>query len=233
MTAKPPLFSIIIAYRAGEDGAQFLPRALDCLLRQSCQDFEIVLCHADPLPPEVDPARYPRLLLCPLEPGADSEAAMRQTGLIRATGEFVIHMKPEDLLYDFALERIVRSRATPRSRILIEPKTGMFLGTTAELASGEEADVLIFSVLRIGVECDGTHFWMNARYDRRHAMLLTGRPALPQLMECMQVAVRRSLWLAQGGWYDPSPEGHAAMHCRFIGENWARCVPAVLGEHWG
>ena len=232
MTATPPLFSIIIAFRPGEDGAQFLPRALDSLWRQSCQNFEIVLCHAGPLPPEFDPPSHLRLARCTLAAAADDEVALRQAGLARAVGEYVINLKSEDVLYDFALERIVRMLETPRRRIEME-ESGRFRRAADELAPGDEADILIFAILNIGVECDGEHIWTNARYDRRHAMLLSGRPAMDELLECMQVVVRRSMWLAQGGWSDPAPNGHALMHCRLIDDSWARCIPAVLGEHWG
>jgi hypothetical protein len=228
---KAPLFSVAIAYHEADEGAAFLPRAVDSLRRQSCQDFELLLLHDGPrtVPFACDLSQ----LACD-ETGAvrSGAAALRQAALAKAQGEFVVHMQAEDLFYDYALEQIIRSMRTPRRRIRIDDASGSFLETLPEIEGGDESDIFVFPVIRVGVECDGVNFWMNGRNDRRFGMLVTGRPAIPQLMECMQVAIRRSLWAKYGGWYDPSPDGFGAMYARMIGENRTRCVPSVLGEHW-
>jgi glycosyltransferase involved in cell wall biosynthesis len=231
MTTTLPLFSLVIAYNEADAGAALLPRAIDSLRRQSCQDFELLLLHDGP---RTVPFVCDLVQLACHETGADRRGigALRQAALSKAQGEFVVQMQPEDLLYDFALEQIVRSMRTPRRRIRIDEASGSFLETLPETEGGDESDIIIYPVIRVGVECDGVNFWMNSKNDRRFGMLVTGRPAIPQLLECMQVAIRRTLWARYGGWYDPSPDGFGTMYARLIGENRARCVPAVLGEHW-
>jgi len=233
-----PLFSIIIACHEGHDDDEMLRRTMESLRRQSLQDFEILLYHdgprAVPFAEALDLGRYPKLShveSTEVRQG-DFGHSLRDLGIARAIGDYVIQLDADCILYDSALDQIARSMEVPRKRIVIEQPSGRFVKTLDETADGHECDVFIFSIIRIGMECDGLNYWMNAKHDARHGMLMTGRPALPQLLDLMQLAVRRSLWDRYGGWYDKTAGGHGEIYARLIQENWARCIPAILGEHW-
>lgn len=225
-----PLFSIIIPHYEGSVTLALLQRALDSLHRQTCQDFEVLLYHdgpkRTPFEAELDLSRYPKISYLEATPQRynDSGHSLRDLGIHRARGEYIIHMNADNLLYDFALERIVTTMQTPRAN-LIDRNTGQVTDTNKN-------DIVIFPVLMIGVEGDGTKIWQNSRNDPRSAMVLTGHPCVPGFIDCMQLVMRRSLWLHYGGWYDKSTNSDGPMYQRFVQAHRARYVPAILGEHW-
>ena len=227
---ESPLFSVIIPHYEGSISLEFLQRALDSLHRQSFQNFEILLYHDGPkripFAQELDLSRYPKIshLEVTSQRYNDSGHSLRDLGIRRARGEYIIHLNADNLLYDFALERIVTTMQTPRSN-LRDNSTGQIVDTNTN-------DIVIFPVLMIGVEGDGMRIWQNSRNDPRNAMILSGYPCVPGSIDCMQLVMRRSLWLAYGGWYDKSTNSDGMMYQRFVHERRARYVPAVLGEHW-
>ena len=222
---EQPLFSFIIACQEDGTNREFLRRCLDSIHRQSCQDFEVLVCHRGEAPTEAGTSAKLRHVKA-------EDDALRDLGIREARGEYLIHLTAEDLLYDYALDTIIKTMQTPRRKIRIDEATGQYLETLKEQADPADTGIYIFSIINVGVECDGINFWMNAQNDRRYGMVLTGRPAIPQILAVMQMAIRRDLWLRYGGWYDKSANGHGEMYARFVAENWSRCVPAILGEHW-
>jgi len=225
-----PLFSVVIPHYEGSISLDFLRRALDSLHRQSFQNFEILLYHDGPkLVPfaeELDLARYTRIshLEETVQRYNDSGHSLRDLGIRRAQGEYIIHMNADNLFYDFALERIVKTVQTTRSN-LRDNQTGQVIDTNKN-------DIVIFPVLMIGVECDGLRIWQNSRNDSNYATILTGYPCVAGYIDCMQLVMRRSLWLHYGGWYDKSTNSDGVMYPRFVQAHRARYVPTVLGEHW-
>jgi len=228
-----PLFSIIIVHSQADSEAASLKRSLDALDRQSYQNFEVLVYYEGSAPELLEEAvglrQYPRISRYEWRDEADDDAvSLRERGMSQARGEYIIHLMPEDLLYDFALERIVSVMRTPRRNLAVDPRSGQILEGFPELAVDmNRNDILIMAIVRVGVECDGTRYWMNRQGDRRSGMMLSGFPALPGLVEPMQFVVRRAIWEQYGGW-----KSDTAIFARMVQEHRARCVPAVLGEHW-
>jgi glycosyltransferase involved in cell wall biosynthesis len=230
MDIKPPLFSVIIPHFEGSVSLAFLQRALESLHRQSFQEFEILLYHDGPkrvpFAAEIDLARYSKITR--IEESAvrynDSGHSLRDLGIRQAKGEYIIHMNADNLFYDFAFERIVST--------MLRPRTNLIDNTTGQVVDTNKNDIIIFPILMIGVEGDGIRIWQNSRNDVLSAMILTGYPCAPGLIDCMQLVMRRKLWLKYGGWYDRSRNSDGPMYQRFVQEHRARYVAAVLGEHW-
>jgi glycosyltransferase involved in cell wall biosynthesis len=225
-----PRFSIVVPDYEGSVKRSYLLRALDSLQRQTFRNFEVLLLHDGPkdraYEAEFDRARYDRIshIECTASRHNDSGHTLRDLGIRKARGEYIVHLSADNLLYDFALARIVeemeisrRPRMDPRTRARIDPNAN---------------DIIIFPVLMIGVQSDGAGIWQESRDDARHSFLLSGYPAVAGCIDCMQLVMRRTLWLEYGGWYDRSANSDGAMYGRFVRERRARYVPAVLGEHW-
>jgi hypothetical protein len=51
-------------------------------------------------------------------------------------------------------------------------------------------------------------------------------------IDSMQLVMRRDLWLAEGGYYDKSPNGDGIMYQKFAEKYGYRTVSMPLGEHF-
>lgn len=64
----------------------------------------------------------------------------------------------------------------------------------------------------------------------------SGRPPKQSNVDCMQVVMRRDLWLAEGGWSDKSKESDGVLYERFAKKYGYRCTDTdpwlPLGEHY-
>lgn len=222
-----PLFSVIVPHYEGSVTAEELRRCLDSLNRQTCRDFEVLLYHdgpkSVPFEAEFDRAAHPNVTH--VEATAtrhnDFGHSLRDMGLRRARGTYILHMNADNLLYPQALARIAEVLRTPR-RLRLPP----------DEPPAQDGAIAIFAVLMIGLQCDGRRIWYEQRNSREHAMILTGYPPRFGLIDCMQLVMRRDLWLAYGGWYDRREQGDGHMYQRFAAEHPVRYVPEVLGEHW-
>jgi hypothetical protein len=65
-----------------------------------------------------------------------------------------------------------------------------------------------------------------------HKMIFTGDPCVYSNIDCMQLIMKRSLWLKYGGWYDKRPISDGIMYERFVNDHGARYLDSVQGEHW-
>ena len=220
-----PLFSVIVPHFEGSVTTAELRRALESLNAQTCRDFEILLYHNGPksLPfaEELDLAAYPNLARVEVTAAHDGQwgHSLRDRGIREARGRYIVHLSADNLLYPQALESIRRTLAVPR-----RPRPGA--------PPGSDDAIVIFALLMIGLQCDGRRIWYETRNSREHAMILSGYPPRLGLIDCMQLVMRRDLWLGYGGWYDRSEQGDGRMYERFAAEHPVRYVPEVLGEHW-
>jgi glycosyltransferase involved in cell wall biosynthesis len=225
-----PMFSIVIPHYDRSIPQAFFQRTLDSLRRQTYQGFEILLYHDGPkripFEEEVDLTQYPQISHIEVTERriGDWGHTLRDMGIRRARGEYIIHMNADNILYDFALQRLVEAMDTPRSNI-VDPASGQVIDTNRN-------DILIFAILMIGNESDGIRHWTDTRNDTRHGMILSGYPVVQNNIDCMQLVMRRRLWLDYGGWYNRASDGDGYMYPRFVAEHRARYIAAVLGEHW-
>jgi len=70
-------------------------------------------------------------------------------------------------------------------------------------------------------------------YDPKHLATLTGAPTMLYNIDCMQLVMKRSLWLKYGGWYDKSETSDGVMYSRFVEENKSktRYISEFIGLH--
>lgn len=231
VTADAPMFSVVMPYYEGSVPAAYLLRALESLAAQSLRSFEVLLYHDGPMQQPFeslfDRSRYPfihRMVATPRRHN-DYGHSLRDLGIREARGEYIVHLSADNLLYPHALARIAAEMQVSRHH---RPQQA----DPQHRIDPNRNDIVVFAILLIGAQCDGLWQWQESRNDPRHAMLLSGYPAKPGLIDCMQRVMRRSLWLSYGGWYERSPNSDGVLYARFLAERRARYVPAVLGEHW-
>jgi hypothetical protein len=63
-------------------------------------------------------------------------------------------------------------------------------------------------------------------------LILSGVPPVLQYIDCMQLVMRRELWLAEGGWYDKQELSDGYLYQKFVEKYGYRNVGPILGEHF-
>ncbi|MHB8346912.1 MAG: glycosyltransferase [Acidiferrobacterales bacterium] len=225
-----PKFSIIIPDYEKSVSRKYAERCLKSLQVQTFGEYEVLLYHDGPkeksYADEFDfILGWDRCRTCVTEQRYnDWGHSLRDIGIRASVGEYIVHLNADNVLYPFALEKIVEEMAKHRS----SPFDSR-VNATPDLNTN---DIVIFPVLMIGVQGDGTRIWQETRDNPALSIIMTGYPAYPGFIDCMQLVMKRSVWLQYGGWYDKSMNSDGVLYTRFVNERRAKYVPAVLGEHW-
>ncbi|MGE0719895.1 MAG: glycosyltransferase family A protein [Alphaproteobacteria bacterium] len=210
-----------------------LHRGLGSLQAQTFRDFEVLLYHDGPPSRPLDAAtlarrcdRIARVTATETRHG-DWGHSLRDRGIREAAGDYILHFNVDNLLYPFALEEIDRELRTQRPMFLGDNMVPVF----------DANDIVIFPILMRGMGTNGQLVWrkqpQRGRWDRvPEAMIATGLPVRRYNIDCMQLVMRRTTWLAEGGWYDRGKEGDGVMYPRFVARYGAKHVIRILGEHW-
>ena len=217
-----PRFSIIVPHFDGSISDSALLRGLGSLAAQSSRDFEVLLLHDGPLSRPLPPLDHLALPALRLDIGAqrhnDWGHSLRDAGIRRARGDYIVHFNPDNVLYPQALEKLDLASRRP---VAPAPRADLL----------ENPQVLIFSIVMRGMSFNGRGpIWRSG--DPERSLVYTGLPPVHGLIDCMQLVARRELWLEIGGWYDRSEASDAAIYMKLIEQRGARYVMAVLGEHW-
>jgi hypothetical protein len=211
-----PKFSIIAPHYQGAVSHKRYTRGIASVQSQTFTDYELLVYHDGPLLDRRLPLGVP--VRETAERANDYGHSLRDLGIREATGEYVLFFNPDNVLYPFALEHIDRE-LDRASRIFDED--GRCL---------DGPDVVIFPILMRGVQV--AHKRLCRWDDPSIYTIFTGVPVKLHQIDCMQLVMRRELWLAEGGWSDRSHDGDGVMYERFAEKYGYRTVPEVLGEHW-
>jgi glycosyltransferase involved in cell wall biosynthesis len=214
-------FSIIVPHYDQSVSDAELDRCLSSIAKQTFRSYEVLLFHDGP----------PTRALPPPPPGIENYVprvtsvrandfghSLRDAGIRQAKGDYIVHLNADNLLYPFALEELATTAATPGS--LLEPHR-----------HHAPPDLLVFPVVMKGVLGDVRNGLLRTN-NPLHAVILNGYPPLAGMIDCMQLVMKRTIWLEYGGWYDKSTNSDGTMYPRFIRERGSRMVGRVLGEHW-
>ncbi len=226
-----PRFSIIMVHYDGVFDDATLHRGLGSLQAQSFRDFEILLYHDGPPRRPLDEAalrrRYPRLgrVTATSERHDDWGHSLRDRGIREATGDYLLQFNADNVLYPYALDEIDRELRRDRRVFFTHDLKAVF----------DANDIVIFAVLLRGMNTDGRLVWRDrkpAAGGALPAIIATGYPAQLYNIDCMQLVMRRTTWLAEGGWSDRSENADGALYSHLVARYGAKYVSRVLGEHW-
>lgn len=224
-----PRFSIVMPDYEATVPRDALRRAVVSVLRQSSPAWELILLHdgpkavpyAEELGPLLDDARIrhassPRRF-------ADWGHSLRDWGMKSfCRGDYVLHLNADNILYGQALEEIALA--------IDEEQPPVFDRTTGRPLN--RPDMILFPIVMRGFAVSNHFMWRYRGQEQSLAVVLGGLPIRKTTVDCMQLAIRRELWLAEGGWTDRSFDADGALYERFAGKYGCRMVAEILGEHW-
>jgi hypothetical protein len=214
---RGPLFSIVVVHYQGVNSHEIFCRGIDSLKAQTFADYEMLAYHDGPLLD--DSVAMPVPLICMDHRYNDWGHSLRDRGISEASGKYIVHFNADNILYPNALEEIAKEiRRPPR----------VFDGERRPL---DTDDIVIFPVIMHGFQRVN-----NATLQFKGAVdffsILTGNPPVPHNVDCMQLVMKRELWLREGGWYDKRANGDGYMYEQFGEKYGYRTVGPVLGEHF-
>jgi len=109
---NPPRFSIILVDYQGATPDPILLRGLDCILAQTCKDFELLCYHNGPLLDEsiLQPLKERGVeFRCMDKNYNDWGFESRSRGIREASGEYIIHFNSDNELVPQALEIVSKA----------------------------------------------------------------------------------------------------------------------------
>ena len=181
-----PKFSVIIPHYQGVVPHDIFLRGINSLFSQTFKDFEILCYHEGPL---LDTSVwFPTEVRVLPRRYNDWGHSVRDIGIRQAKGDYIIHTNADNLFYPHALETI-------------NAKDGN--------------NIIIFPVRMMGAK-----FSQILRYDHpRNYNVYTdlyGYPATYNKIDCMQLVMKRKLWLKEGGWKNKSRASDGNMYPKFV-----------------
>ena len=212
-----PLFSIIVVHYQGVNSHDIFMRGYNSLAAQTFKDFEILCYHDGPL---LDTGvQFPLPVTCTPQRHNDWGHSLRHAGILAATGDYILHFNADNILYPNALDELAAEiKRAPR----LVQKTGQVLDTN---------DMVIFPIKMWNLIKFRDITWQRKGVPEFYT-ILTGIPPILQYIDCMQLVMKRNLWLAEGGWYDRRELGDGYMYQSFAAKYGYRTVGPVLGEHF-
>jgi hypothetical protein len=212
------LFSIVGVHYQGTVSHEVFLRGYKCLLEQTFRDYEVLLYHDGPL---LDPSIMGSIPIRYTDRRyADWGHTLRDIGIREAKGDYIVHFNMDNILYPNALEEIAKEIRRP-SRLIDEK--GQVVDTN---------NIIIFPVKMWGVMQNWHLVVDRPRRDLDYYMIMTGNPPYMYNIDCMQLVMKRELWLAEGGWKDKARESDGKMYQDFAMKYRYRHVGPVLGEHF-
>jgi hypothetical protein len=217
-----PLFSVVVVHYQGANSHETFVEGIRSLQAQTFRDFEILCYHDGPL---LDASvQFPVPVVCTERRFNDWGHSLRDLGIRQATGDYIVHFNADNILYPEALEEI--ARAIQRPPRLVVRDTPL-----------DTNDIIIFPIRMWGFLEYRRHFVRFKSEDRYKDApdfytIFTGLPPRAKNIDCMQLVMKRELWLAEGGWHDKRERGDGEMYEQFTRKYGYRQVGPVLGEHF-
>ena len=227
LTANKPSFSIIMIDYDQSVERDYMRRAINCLMSQTYQSFEIILLHDGPkehdYSKELSKAQLEFIdqIIITDERLNNWGHSQRDMGIRAAKGDYIIHFNADNVLFPHALERLA-FHATQELPPIYD--------TSGEIKN--DNSILIFSIYMRGV------VFCNGGYSRRvgqedtYSTIMSGIPTRYGNIDCMQLVMKRECWLKENGWYDKSRNSDGVMYPDLVKKYGARYLAELLGEHW-
>lgn len=227
-------YSIIVPHYDGSISDEQFIRGIQCLLDQTEQSFEVLIYHDGPTLREIPDIwkkfeNRAKLTITKVRHN-DWGHTNRDRGIREASGEYIIHFNPDNIVYPNLIEELTKVIEDKTYPIVQDSKNGQILGYN---------DIVIFPIYMVGHYRYGLRNLNGMRLKpqdfperKEHKIVFSGDPCIFANIDCLQLVMKKSLWLEYGGWYDKRSFGDGIMYERFVQEKSARYCSQILGEHW-
>jgi hypothetical protein len=219
-SASNPRFSIIGIYYQGVHPPEVFTRGVGSILNQTFKEFELLIYHDGPLTepvPEVNGV-VPEVR-CMDRRYNDWGHTLRDRGIREAVGDYILMFNLDNILYPNCLETL--DRESRRASVLF--------GQNKQPVDLD--NILIFPIVYHDMQ-RFLQYWLRLPRNSGTKLIMTGNPPVFGQIDCMQLVMKRAIWLQEGGWKDKSEASDGVMYPRFCSTYGYRGVGEILGEHF-
>ena len=226
MTIK---FSIIVVDYDQSVNRQYMQRAIRSILFQSIDPkrIEVILLHDGPkLRPyseelsEQELNRIDQTIITEQRHNTWGHT-LRDMGIKIAKGDYILHLNADNVLYPHALDRL---------DLFSNKEFPPLFDANGNIKNSN--NILIFCIYMMGVVFYDDKFSRRPGQEHDYSIILTGMPTKFRNIDCMQLVMKRELWLQEGGWHNISRNSDGILYPEFVKKYGARYLPELLGEHW-
>jgi Glycosyl transferase family 2 len=249
-----PLFTVVVTDYEPSVPRDYFRRKMACLAAQSCGDFEVLVYHDGPKAQsyELDLASTPihpatQFIVTPAHIGDWGHTA-RDLGIRAARGRWIIHTNADNVFYPTLIGTLKDVLTDPEPWVFADPQLRIPFGfrwlvkwpdegwTSAVFRpaffESSSPQILVYGVIKRGTVTMKGGLTRVRSSAERQGIILGGVPVKPGKTDAMQLVMQRTLWLAEGGWYDRSMNSDGYIYSEFARKYRVLPVPVVLGEHW-
>ena len=227
ISVAQPSFSIIMVDYDQSVNRDYMRRAIQCLMVQTFQKFEVIVLHdgpkSTPYEEELNQDQFNFIdkIIVTEQRFNNWGHTLRDMGIREAKGGYIVHFNADNVLFPHALERFAfyANQELPP----IYDKQGQVKNDNT---------ILIFSIYMRGVVFCNGGYSRRVGEEEKYSTIMTGIPTRFRNIDCMQLVMKRECWLAENGWYDKSRNSDGIMYPDLVAKYGARYIPEVLGEHW-
>ena len=214
-----PRFSIIIPHYDGVVSDQRFIECLKSVESQTFTDYEVLVYHDGPISRPLpfvaclETKQFNGGVKISKERKGDWRHSLRSRGIKGAKGEYIFHLNADNIIYPNCLEELNK----------LSRSTSPFLDDT-------NPDLLVMPIIMRGYACNGNTSWRSLDYEE-YSTILTGFPPEMGNIDCMQLIMKRDIWIKEGAWDIVEKDSDGIMYPHFILKYLARYCGKVLGEH--
>lgn len=210
-------------------------RCITNLLTSSFPYFEVHWIHDGPAPPSYwrtinrvigNDERF--VLSCSERRFGNYGHSLRDLGIDKSSGKYIIHLNADNSLYPNAMEVLYRRSLGPHYSISAHDQEKKCIPFHFN------PGVMIYAIKMMGRMnvFSGSELLRSKDYSGYIDNILPGWPPRFGKIDAMQLVAERRIWIERGGWHDLSMNSDGILLPE-IADSFGYCIiPEVLGEHW-
>jgi len=213
-------FSIIVPHYDGVISDEIFIEGMKSLDESTFRDFEVLIYHDGPVSrpiPDLSEFSFTYKYRETKTRYNDWGHSLRDLGIKEASGDYIIHFNPDNLLYPDAMFNIHKS-----------------IVRLNELFGGY-VDIIICPIIMQGMvrvnSKEALKVSLHRTYDNRDTLVMDGYPPMPLNIDCMQLVGKRSMWLSQGGWYNKEETSDGLIYQDLCNKHSYTTCGNLIGEH--
>lgn len=208
-------FSIVVPHYDGAISDEAFLQGMASLESSMYKDFEVLIYHDGPLSrpiPSLDKFSFDYKFKETKTRYDDWGHSLRDLGIREAAGEYIVHFNPDNILNHYGLKAI--SETIDKIRFIKETYTEETFNSYNALTDNIVISPLILEgTLNFGPpnNVEGANF-LQRTFNPADSAFLIGVPPAANQIDCMQLVAKKSIWLAEGGWYDKSEKSDGEIY---------------------
>jgi hypothetical protein len=221
-----PFFSVIVPHYDGAISDETFVEGMQSIASSNFDDYEVLIYHDGPTSrpiPDLDQFGFKYKYKETKKRYNNWGHSLRDLGIREASGEYIIHFNPDNILNENAMTSINKS--------ILLAKEWSTSGTDMWYQQGQSFyEVCISPIIMEGV-VRGPAGSMKRSGKVEDRLLMDGIPPQFHNVDCMQAVASKKAWLSIGGWYNKQEQSDGMLIEHLVRENSFCYSPQIIGVH--